>query len=100
MNICIDCKYIATNGSHNWETYKCFHMLNPAKVNPVTGEKLYTQPYCIGIRSAIGIDKDCSWYDEREELIPAGIAEISPTQMVALLKNRKTFTKISSVDDI
>lgn len=68
--ICIKCDNIATNGSGNWEQYKCFapENLDSEKLNLVTGAKIkiYRVEDCHSARkSEIYCGKSGRWYKEK-----------------------------------
>jgi hypothetical protein len=50
MNLCINCQYIGTNASGDWEKYRCFAPENAAGVNLITGAQEYKLMYCKTVR--------------------------------------------------
>lgn len=50
MNLCLNCQYVGTNASGDWEKYRCFAPENAAGVNLVTGAQEYKLIYCKAIR--------------------------------------------------
>lgn len=79
MNLCIDCKYIGTNGAQDFSKYRCFAPENEAGVNYITGNKTYKLQLCIEIRYPI-LDVathklsevvDCVMFEQKPHMIPA-----------------------------
>lgn len=67
---CINCHHIATNGSGNWEQFKCFapENLDSEKLNLVNGVKIkvYKVEDCHSARkSEIYCGKSAKWFKEK-----------------------------------
>ena len=67
VKLCINCHYIATNGSHSWEAYQCMSPKNPSRINPVTGAPMYLVKLCVSVRES---PNHCTingyWYTEKD----------------------------------
>lgn len=51
LKLCVNCKFVATNGMREPQTYKCFSPKNSFRINLVTGDKEYETPYCASHRA-------------------------------------------------
>ena len=97
MKLCVDCEYIATNGSHSWETYQCMAPENPFRINPVTGDKMYDIKYCTSLReSSTRCSREGVWF--KIKLI-SGFCD-SPEKLLGLPPRKSKSAYTISLDDI
>jgi len=94
--LCINCKHIGTNNSGDWEKYRCFAPQNPSQVNLITGDKIYSQPYCSYFRakgsafSGISCTEAGLWYEAKPAPPVSGSwEEVTPAQLAARVQAAK-----------
>lgn len=68
MNFCINCKYIGTNASGDWEKYRCFAPENKGDINLVTGTQEYKIVFC----------KDIRYLSPESRAIDCAVFEVKP----------------------
>lgn len=96
--LCINCKFVATAPSGDSSKYRCFAPQNRFQIDLVTGDKIYTTPYCVSHRTAaaglgsISCTEVGYWY-EPKPVHPVydsiGLAEVTPAQLAAKIANAK-----------
>lgn len=91
QKLCINCKYIATNGSGNWETYRCMAPQNPSVINLVTGDKIYEVPLCITQRK-MSTDGYCTgngdWWEQKSAVSSSQVIFSKPLPTASKSKSR------------
>lgn len=69
IKLCVNCAFIATNGSGDWQKYKCMAGGNFSHINLVTGAKVYEIELCTDSRAWKGLNgcgKEGFWFQKKE----------------------------------